>query len=254
MNTSLALILVFWFVAALFVPIFSILELEAGFRLYYSNILQIFSALISAALCYYVAMSYEKENPSRRVWSFLGIAMTCWLIGNLIYTSYPLLHQGEETPFPYYSDIGYIGFYFFVVIALFTFKNALDIVAPTWGKLLGLMVFLMTMAITFYNDREMLYQGGVNSIVALFYIISVPTFIGTAVLVASGLIGGLAVGPWWFIVAGAFAYYVGDQLYAYLLAKEQYTGGSAIDFFWILGFYMFALAAIKTRLLFARSR
>lgn len=180
--------------------------------------------------------------------------MTCWLLGNVIYTAYPMLHNGEETPFPYYSDIGYIGFYAFLITALFIFKNALDITSPTWGKVLAFIIFSITMAITFNNDREMLLQGGTSALAAVLYIISMPTFIGTAVLVASGLLGGSAGGPWWFVVAGAFSYYIGDQLYAYLLAQEQYAGGSSIDFFWVLGFYMIALAAIKMRLLSIRSR
>ena len=86
------------------------------------------------------------------------------------------------------------------------------------------------MIITYSNYQELLFEGGINSVVAFFYIVALPTFIGTAVLVASGLIGGAAVGAWWFMVAGAFAYYIGDQLYAYLLSKDQYVGDHRLIF------------------------
>lgn len=45
-------------------------------------------------------------------------------------------------------------------------------------------------------------------------------------------------------------YFVGDQIYVYLVFVEQYTSGSPIDIFWVLGFGIIAVAAMMTRSLF----
>lgn len=253
MNIPLVITMAFWLVVALFIPIFAFLGVDDNFRLYYSNTIQTLSALIAAVLCYYVLSNYTKDNPVRRVWAFLGIALTCWLVGNIIYTAYPLLNNGEETPLIYYSDIGYLGFNLFLIIALFAFKNALDLDPPIWGKLLALAVFFIALSISYLGDQETIFQGGITSFVQILYIISEPIFVMMVVLVASGLIGGSAGGPWWFMVAGLFFYYVGSVFYTYLTIKGEYISGSPIDFLWVFGFYLVGAAAIKQHMLFIRS-
>lgn len=253
MNLSL-IVMIVWFSAAIFVPILALADFDATVRLYYSNAIQTFSALFSAGLCYYASLGYSKDNPVRWVWIFLSIAMICWLVGNIIYTAYPLLHDGAETPIVYYSDIGYLGFNIFLIIALFTLKNALDITPPLWGKLLTLFICLAIFIFSFVGDQSALLRGELTPVISLIYDISELIFIGIAVWVASGLVGGSVGGLWWFVVAGLLCYHIGNKLYTYLSEAGQYTSGSLVDFLWIIGFYLVGVAAIKQRLLFIGSR
>ena len=117
--TPVSMILaVIWLVLGFLILLFAALDVDATFRLYYSNVMQTLSPLLSALLCYRTMADFPKGSPMRKVWGFLGSGRLAWGIGAILFSSYPLLNNGAETPYPYYSDIGYLSLVPLVVTAL----------------------------------------------------------------------------------------------------------------------------------------
>lgn len=251
---SLALMLV-WIIASLLILVFLALDVDPVFRLYYSNILQIVSAFLSSFFCYRTATSLPGANPMRTVWWLLGTGLLSWGLGAVIYSTYPLLNNGQETPFPYYSDIGYLALIPFAVAALLSFKKILGVVSPVWGKILAVLLFLGGLYIsTMANWNGLFSEGLISPLVSVSYMLFDPILLMVVMLVASGLSGGAASGAGWFIMIGLVLYFIGDQAYTYLVFTKQYASGSPIDIFWILGFAMIAVAAMLTHSLFKGNR
>lgn len=248
------LTIMFWIIAGLFILIFSALSVDATFRLYYSNILQIISAVLSALFCYRTAFILPKGNPMRIVWILLGTGLAAWGIGNIIYSLYPWLNQGQETPYPYYSDIGFLAFIPLVVGALLIFKKNLGIITPRWGVVLAILLLICGLYTSGISNWDGLSGEGWLPLVSVCYIFFDPFLLMTVMLVASGLLGGSAANAAWFILGGLLLYFVGNQIYTYMVLTEQYVSGSPIDAFWVFGFCMIAIAAMSTHSLFKGNR
>lgn len=255
MTASSVLMIIVWLMASLFIVLFAVLGVDPVFRLYYSNILQTLAPVVSALFCYRTATVFPTGNPMRKVWGLLGTGMLAWGIGAALYSSYPLLHDGAETPYPYYSDIGYLSLVPLVIAALLLFKSTLGIVSPPWGKLLAFLLFLGGLYISVTANWEGLFKGGVIfPLVSAAYILSDPILLMVVMLIVSGLYGGAAGDAWWYIMAALVLYFIGNQSYTYLVFTKQYASGSSIDSFWVIAFGLVAVAAMITHAMFKGNR
>ena len=254
--TAISLVMVgLWILLSTLIIVFAALEIDATFRLYYSNILQIVAPFLTAIFCYRAAVSFPSGSPMRKVWGLLGSGVLAWGLGAILFISYPLLNSGQETPYPYYSDLGYLSLVPLVVIALLLFKANLGIVAPPWGKVAAIILFGLGLIISVSANWDGLMQEAfVLKIVSVAYMLFDPTLLMVSILVASGLYGGMAGAAWWYLLGGLALYFIGDQFYAYLVMTKQYASGSPIDIFWLIGFLMITMAAINTYNLFKGSR
>jgi hypothetical protein len=156
---SVALIFV-WIISGLLILAFLALDIDPVFRLYYSNILQIVSAMLGALFCYRTALVLPNANPMRTVWWLFGTALFAWGAGAVMFSTYPLLNDGQETPFPYYSDIGYLSLIPFAVSALLLFKKNLGVVSPLWGKILAVIFFIGGLYISVMANWNGLFSEG----------------------------------------------------------------------------------------------
>ena len=187
----------------------------------------------------------------RRVWGFLGSGMLAWGVGAALFSSYPLLNDGAETPYPYYSDIGYLSLVPLVVTALLVMKNALGISSPLWGKLISILLLAGAMIISVTANWQGIFgEGIVLPLVSICYIVFDPILLAITMQVASALYGGVVGKAWWYVLAGLVLYFIGNQSYTYLVFTKQYATGSPIDAFWVFGFGMIAMAAMMTHALF----
>lgn len=251
MTPASLMLAAIWLILSSMIVLFAVLDVDATFRLYYSNVMQTLSPLLSAILCYRTVVDFPKGSPMRKVWGFLGSGMLAWGIGAALFSSYPLLNDGAETPYPYYSDIGYLSLVPLVVIALFLLKNTLGIVSPLWGKMGSVILFAGAMVISLSANWEGLFKEGlIFPLVSICYIIFDPFLLTVTMLVASALYGGMAGKAWWYVLGGLVLYFIGNQSYTYLVFTKQYATGSPIDIFWVLGFGMIAMAAMMTHALF----
>lgn len=186
-----------------------------------------------------------------KVWSLLGIGVLCWGIGAMLFALYPLIYAGQETPYPWYSDIGYLLMTPFVLSALFIFKKSLHIDAPLWGRISAGCFFLAALALSItFNLSKFTDDAFIPFTVTLIYTMGDPLLLGGTVLVASLLAGGEVARPWWLVLIGLVFYYAANVIYTYLVVNEQYATGDFIDIGWLAGFGCIAVAALMTRSLF----
>ncbi|MDG4551689.1 MAG: hypothetical protein P9F19_13970 [Candidatus Contendobacter sp.] len=187
----------------------------------------------------------------RKVWGFLGSGMLAWGIGAALFSSYPLLNDGAETPYPYYSDIGYLALVPLVITALLLMKNALGVSAPLWGKLISVLLFAGAMVISVTANWKGIFEEGiVLPLVSICYTVFDPALLAVTMQVASALYGGVVGKAWWYVLAGLVLYFIANQSYTYLVFTKQYATGSPIDALWVFGFGMIAMAAMMTHTLF----
>lgn len=251
MNPFLVSITVIWLIISSLILVFAALDFDPAFRLLYSNAIQTLTPILSALLCYRVVVNFPQGSPMRQVWGLLGSGMLAWGIGAAIFSTYPLLNDGAETPYPYYSDIGYLALVPLVIFALLLLRSTLGISSPLWGKVMAVILFSGAMIISLTANWDGLFEEGmILPFVSICYTIFDPILLAVTMLVASALYGGMAGKAWWYVLGGLVLYFIGNQMYTYLVLTEQYATGSPIDVFWPLGFGMVALAAMVTHALF----
>jgi hypothetical protein len=248
MSATTKLVAVVWVLASLLLAVFPMLGVDPQFRLYYSNALQVASSLIGAAACFHAMSAFPGGSPLRAVWGAIGAGVLAWGIGALIFGAYPVLNNGEDTPYPYWSDIGYLATNPLIIIGLLLFKRATGLETPWWGTLLATVLLLGGLALTYNANEEGLKSDDMAEMLAAAgYTLFDPALLAVTVMIATGFRGGEVAQSWWFVVAGIVLYIIANQLYTYLVSAEKYTTGHPIDMGWMLGFGLIAWAALKTR-------
>lgn len=245
-------IAVIWVLFCIPMLVFPVLGIDDSVRLQYSLIAQIIAPAAAALCCYIASIVFPKEDAMRKVWGFLGAGVLCWGLGAVLFAAYPLFYEGQETPYPWYSDIGYLALAPFVLTAFFIFKQNLHIEAPLWGYICAMIVFLGALALSVifnlnkFNELDSLAPYAVT----LLYTVADPLLLGGTVIVASILAGGAVARPWWLVLIGLVFYYLADLSYTYLIVQEQYATGDVIDTGWLVGFGCIAVAALMTHSMF----
>lgn len=248
MSATTKLVAVVWVLASLLLAVFPMLGIDPQFRLYYSNALQVASSLIAAGACFYAMSAFPGGSPLRAVWGAIGAGVLAWGIGALIFGAYPVLHGGEDTPYPYYSDIGYLATNPLIIVGLLLFKRATGLETPWWGTLIAVVLFVIGVYLTYGANAEGLSDPDLKMKAASAgYTLFDPALLAVTVMIATAFRGGEVAQSWWFMVAGIVLYIIANQLYTYLVLTEQYTTGHPIDMGWILGFGLMGWAALKTR-------
>lgn len=241
--------LVFWVCASLPILLFPQLGIEAKNVAVYSIIAQILSPGLAGVLCFNAAGSFPKSHEMRKGWKLLGVGVLLWCLGAVLYSLYPLLNDGQETPYPWYSDIGYLLMYLPCLFAFIFFKQFLNVKVPNWGILLSVIMFCLSLVIAVSLNLEKLGQSDavLTYLVTLGYILGDPILLGSTIIIASVLKGARQAYPWWFVLAGFVLFYAANVLYTYLTLAGRYSSGGWIDIGWILGFGFIATAAVMTR-------
>lgn len=249
MTTPIAVIWILLCVPMLIFPIFGV---DPTIRLQYSLVAQIVTPLAAAFCCYMAAIVFPKDDAMRKVWGLLGAGVLCWGLGAMLFALYPFLYDGQETPYPWYSDIGYLALVPLVLTAFFIFMQSLHVAAPLWGRVVALIVFLGALALSaiFNLNKFDDLSSFVPYTVTLLYTLGDPLLLGGTVIIASILAGGAVARPWWLVLIGLVFYYLADLSYTYLIAQEQYATGDVIDIGWLVGFGFIAVAALMTRSIF----
>lgn len=250
MTLASMLFMVIWLISGLMIIVFAIFDIDSALRLSYSNIAQTLSSVVSALFCYRTALDFPTGNAMRKVWGLLGSGVLAWGIGAILFSTYPLLNDGTETPYPYYSDFGYLALVPFVITALLVLKNALGITSPLGGKMFAIFLFFGALAISLTANWDGLSKEEITFLVSVCYIAFDPILLMVTMLVASALYGGTAGRAWWYVLGGLLLYFLGNQLYTYLVFTKQYATGSPIDALWVFGFGMIAMAAMTTHTFF----
>jgi hypothetical protein len=248
MSATTKAIAAVWVLASLLLGLFPMLGIDPQVRLYYSNALQTATSLAAAGACFHAMSAFPSGSPLRVVWGAIGAGVLAWGIGATIFGTYPLLHDGADTPYPYWSDIGYLATNPLIILGLFLFKRATGLETPWWGNALAVVLFVIGVWLTYGANAEGLDSAELSMKAASAgYTLFDPALLAMTVTVATAFRGGEVAQAWWYVVAGIVLYIIANQLYTYLVLTEQYVTGHPIDMGWMLGFGLMAWAALKTR-------
>lgn len=245
-------IVIAWIIISAPIALLPLLGVDQKILFNYSLLMQIITPISAAFCCYITAIVFPKNDAMRKVWLLLGTGMLCWGIGAMLFAAYPLIYEGQETPYPWYSDIGYLFLVPFVLAAFVVFKKSLYIEVPIWGSITATAFFLfaLTLSIIFNLSKFAGSDSFLPFSITLLYTIGDPLLLGGTIVIGSILAGGAVGRPWWFVLIGLGLYYTADLIYTYFVVNGQYATGNLIDIAWLLGFGCIAVAALMTRSLF----
>lgn len=243
------IIAIIW--GALCAPIllFYVLDADAQLRFNYSLIAQIVGPLLAGVFCYYAAAAVPRSDTTRGALIFLGLGQLSWGMGAVLFAAYPMMHAGQETPYPWFSDFGYLMLYPFVFIAFGLFKKGFPVHIPLLGSVVASVFFLVALAVSMLLNLTKLgaSDSPVTFLVTFFYTVGDPMLIGATLLIASLLFGGIAARPWWLILIGMVFFYMADLVYTYLALEGHYATGNPFDIGWPLSAGFVAVAALMIR-------
>ena len=212
-----------------------------------SSMLQITSAAAAALFCWAAARAHEEGDELRRPWFFTGIGLLSWAAGQVIFLVYQVA-RGEDPPYPYFSDIGFLGIVPLTIAGLVALRRALGVRPPSWGWFASLCTLLPAIALGLWINWGGLADASVAGVgITFLYAVLDPILLGFMVLTASVLAASTLGRPWWTVLVGFTCYFIGDQAFSYLNNTEQYSTGHLIDLAWIAGFGFVALGARATQ-------
>lgn len=210
---------------------------------YYSLILQSATALVASVFCFSTALTYPKGNALKTVWIIFGAGSLSWFIGNFIFSAYIFLNDGAETPFPYFSDIGFLGWIVLAIIGFYFFIKSLPIATPIWGVMAAMTVFAV--AVMSFYLMGMFGGEGLVLIVSGLYSILPPAMSAAAIIAFSCLFGGRMAATWLIMVFGAISYFLAHFIYIFEVTGGTYQSGrSFVDIFVSIAFLLITVAAM----------
>jgi hypothetical protein len=245
-------ILAIWLAATAAIPVLAFMQVDNNLRLNYSNFLQMTAALIAALFCLRAMGVFQRSDGLRKVWGLLGLGMLSWGIGATIYALYPFFHNGAETPYPWYSDFGYLGMMPLIIAALIIFKRSVHVPAPLWGIISAVIIWIAATALAIWSSLGNFEEANlaIELAIEVAYVILDPLLLAVTILSASTLAGGLVALPWWFGFSGLVLYYLGNVGYDFLVANDAYSSAHWVSMSWPLAFALIALAAMITHTMF----
>ena len=237
-----------WISAIVVFVLLAVLGMSDQVRLYYSNILQTLTAATAGLLALSTMEAFPSASPLRKSWGLIGAGTLAWAVGSAIFAGYPLLHEGVETPYPYFSDLGFLLTSPLITLGLYTFKREAGLKATYWGIGLALLLLLVGGYWGFLANSEDLMTGSpVTRLTAAGYTLFDPILLAMTALIATSFRGGALGKAWMLVLVGSVFYVIGNQLYSYFVGLETYHTGSLVDLAWVVGFGLIGCGAVATK-------
>ena len=203
------------------------------FNTWVYNGLMILACVIAASHAYLV----ERE---RVAWTFISIAMACWIFGEIWYAAF------EPETYPSMADLGFILFYplLYVGIVLLLRSRARTIGGTLWidGATAALAASAFGAAVIFELVADVT-EGSTSVVVTN---LSYP--LGD-VLLLSAVFGVFSLtawrpGPRWLLLGlGVLSTALADSVYLFQSAEGTYVEGTWIDILWPAALLLIAAAA-----------
>ncbi len=234
-----------------FIVVFSVVAysslLDGAALRWWTDIAWTIAALATAFKC--LSLVKKLTNSERHAWRLIAFACFAWFLGMVVWDYYELV-LGEVTPFPAFSDLGFLAFAAFFMAAFVVFRAKVNSRAFTLVQIakLGILVCSIIIAhlIVFLEplkqlNGDVLYISMVLAYPVLYMATLVYGLICLWHFFGAGIPRGLLLVSLGFAVH-AFV----DSFYAYGLLGKTYAVGGNIDVMWLVGFgliYGGALAA-----------
>lgn len=178
----------------------------------------------------------------RGFWVLVSLACASWTAGEILWSVSEL--RTGQVPFPWWTDVGYLGFYAGVLAALvFFFRPSLRVIGAQ-ALLDGLLVVASLALLWWWLVlRELQLGTDLPSVVGLSYpvldLVLLCTIATTPLVSARrGTLAG------WLVAAGVASGGVADGIYTKLVVQETYVSGGFVDLGWQLQASLICLAAV----------
>jgi signal transduction histidine kinase len=182
----------------------------------------------------------------RRRWQLLALALTFYLVGDLVQTFYEVVARAK--PYPSLADVAYLAFYPIALIALFQLPAAQA--NSRYRRILLLDCTLVAVSgaipIWYWSLGPTIAAGG-QSAVTMGVSLAYP--VGDMILLlglATALLRGTLRSQRWalnLVGLGLVSFVVTDVVYGWINLHGIYSGGDVVDSGWMVALTFFVLAA-----------
>jgi hypothetical protein len=254
MSKDPLLVIVIWVILCAVAIVLSVSSdsVSSAFYTHYFSFMQIVTSIGAAFLCYRTMRVFELSDKTRTAWGFLSIGLLFWGIGAIMEGFYPILYQGKEAAFPWYSDIAFLMLAPFAIMSLNTFRKNTNVNIPRWGWITTLLVFFVTFGFALLINMKGFHELSLLAfITTMAYITLDSILLAMTVATTSILMGGIISRLWGFALAGLFIFYLGDITYVFLRNINQPDAvGIILYLTWPIGFGLIAIAATTARTIY----
>jgi len=191
----------------------------------------------------------ERDNPARRPWRLLALAMGCFALGQAVLTSYQMVRG--LSPFPSLGDVFFVAGYPLLIASFFGFIRTYREAGYPVGSagehtIIAALVAVLAGVVAVPILRPVLAAGGtpielfLNAAYPLFdFVLLVPMI--TLVRVAWPFRGGAIFNAWAAILGGVVAICAGDLLFAWFSMLGQAHLDPLLHAAYLIGYVCFAL-------------
>ncbi|AFY71042.1 hypothetical protein Pse7367_2789 [Thalassoporum mexicanum PCC 7367] len=209
----------------------------------------IFQTVAIAVSCLLCIRNWQgrKVMSGANVWLTIGLGVFSWGLGNLIF-GYMELGMGLEPTPPAIPDIFFVLTYVFLSIgmvsAVISRKLNLDLKQWLIVALVGAAGIIAAGYITFFAGNP---SGGITfdpaTMLLTLYALGDILILIVAAMLLLAFWGGRFAQSWRLLGAAGVFMFVGDLGFSLASTAETYQSGEPIEFFWILAFVLFGMAA-----------
>ncbi len=213
---------------------------------YGTYLLQSLAIALATGLCLR-NWSSPKIFSGRSVWLGLAIGSICWGVSNLIFGYFDLFTK--KIPFPTVADWTFITSYLFLAwgMAMSVMGRRLNLTAVQWmlvvgvslvGLAIGVLVTLLPGSDNGSAELSLLRLA----VSAVYALVDVWMLIVATILLMA-FSGGKAAQSWRLLAGAGIAMFIGDLGFNFAIKSPDYATGSWIEWFWVLAFSLFGMAA-----------
>lgn len=197
-----------------------------------------------------ITMALMTRGEDRPAWALLGAGALSWGLGQVVWSYYELvLHQ--ETPFPSFADLGYLGAIPLMLAGVLRLPRSegRDGASQALVGLDALVAMCSVATVSWYILLGPMYTDGSSPLLERAIGIAYPA--GDLLLMFAVI--GVAMRGWVAgqgriltpLVLGLAVFAVADSGFTYLNLHNAYVSGSPIDLGWPLGLLLISHAAVR---------
>ena len=203
------------------------------------NVAAIVAALMAARRC-------RSRRRMRRSWQLLALALTFYLLGDVVQTYYEAVARAK--PYPSLGDVGYLAFYPLALAALLRLPVARQRSRERLTLLLDCALVALSGAVPiWYLSLGPTIVAGDQGVVAMVVSLAYPIgdmvlLVGLAALLFRGAPTSMR-GALNLVGVGLVGFVVTDVVYGWVTLHSGYAGGDLVDAGWMVALAFFLLAA-----------
>src|SRR5438445_9967310 len=212
----------------------------------FDNLGETLAAVLAAGVCGIAARRHHRRT--RIAWALIGASALSWGVGQAIWSYYELV-KGQQTPFPSFADLGFLGAVPLAIAGVLFFPWVPSRATSLLRTILdALLVAGSLFIISWATVLGTVYRSGSGGLLAQLIGLAYPAgdiVIATIVLILASRAPKENRLPFVLLAGGLIANLLADSAFAYLTTTNTYGGGSTSDTGWAAGYLLIALAGFR---------